>query len=180
MSVNVSARQFAYPSFLDQVKDALRETRVNPHRLKVELTEGTAMEDPERAVDVMLQLAELGITLSLDDFGTGYTSLSVLRRFPVKTIKIDRSFILNIDSKSQVAAIVTTICGLARILCMEVVAEGVENLDQLNKLRAISCDCAQGYLFALPLPAESVPAILGVNLIERMESGPTLAAAARN
>jgi len=81
VSVNVSARQFAYPAFVDQVKDTLRDSGIDPHRLKVELTEGTAMEDPERAVDVMLQLAELGITLSLDDFGTGYSSLSVLRRF---------------------------------------------------------------------------------------------------
>ena len=170
MSVNVSARQFAYPAFLDQVKEALRETGIDPHRLKVELTEGTAMDDPERAVEVMLELAELGITLSLDDFGTGYSSLSVLRRFPVKTIKIDRSFVMNIHSNSQVAAIVTTICGLARILCMEVVAEGLENSEQLEKLRSISCDYAQGYLFSQPVPAETISPMLGVNLIGRMET----------
>jgi diguanylate cyclase (GGDEF)-like protein/PAS domain S-box-containing protein len=179
VSVNVSARQFAYPAFLDQVHDALRKSGIDPHRLKVELTEGTAMEDPERAVDVMLQLAQLGITLSLDDFGTGYSSLSVLRRFPVKTIKIDRSFISPIHSNSQVAAIVTTICRLARILCMEVVAEGIENFDQLAKLRSISCDYAQGYLFAMPIPADEIPAILGINLIERMEGGRSLAASAK-
>jgi PAS domain S-box-containing protein len=175
VSVNASARQFAYPAFVDQVKDALRATGIDPHRLKIELTEGTAMEDPERAVDVMLQLAELGVTLSLDDFGTGHSSLSVLRRFPVKTIKIDRSFIQNIHTNSQVAAIVTTICGLARILCMEVVAEGLENHDQLEKLRSISCDFAQGYLFSVPLPADAVSAILGINLIDRMEGSHALA-----
>ena len=179
MSVNVSARQFAYPAFLDQVKEALRETGIDPRRLKVELTEGTAMDDPERAVEVMLQLAELGITLSLDDFGTGYSSLSVLRRFPVKTIKIDRSFVMNIHTNSQVAAIVTTICGLARILCMEVVAEGVENNDQLEKLRSISCDYAQGYLFSQPVPAEAIAPMLGVDLIARTEVGRPLAAGAR-
>ena len=135
------------------------------------------MEEPERAVDVMLQLARLGITLSLDDFGTGYSSLSVLRRFPVKTIKIDRSFIMHIHSNGQVAAIVTTICRLARILCMEVVAEGVENTEQLEKLQSISCDFAQGYLFAMALPADNIPALLGINLIERLETGRTLAAA---
>jgi diguanylate cyclase (GGDEF)-like protein/PAS domain S-box-containing protein len=178
VSVNVSSRQFAYPAFLDQVKDALRDTGLDPRRLKVELTEGTAMEDPERAVEVMLQLARLGITLSLDDFGTGHSSLSVLRRFPVKTIKIDRSFIMNIHSNSQVAAIVTTICRLARILCMEVVAEGLENVAQLEKLRSISCDFAQGYLLAMPLPPDAVPSILRINLIERMDPGRALAAAA--
>ena len=180
VSVNVSARQFAYPAFLNQVKDALRETGIDPRRLRVELTEGTAMEEPERAVEVMLQLARLGITLSLDDFGTGYSSLSVLRRFPVKTIKIDRSFIMNVDSNSQVEAIVTTICRLARVLCMEVVAEGLENVAQLEKLRSISCDFAQGYLLAMPLPAESVTPILGINLIARMDQGRALAAAGAN
>lgn len=175
VSVNVSARQFSYPAFVDQVKETLRETGIDPHRLKLELTEGTAMEDPERAVEVMLQLVELGITLSLDDFGVGYSSLSVLRRFPVKTIKIDRSFVMNIHTNSQVAAIVTTICGLARILCMEVVAEGLENLEQLEKLRSIPCDYAQGYLFSKPLPPEAISAILGIDLIDRMEAGQSLA-----
>ncbi len=170
VSVNVSARQFAYPGFVDQVKDTLSVTGINPHRLKVELTEGTAMEDPERAVDLMLQLAELGVTLSLDDFGTGYSSLSVLRRFPVKTIKIDRSFVTAIHTNSQVAAIVTTIIGLARILCMEVVAEGLENLEQLEKLKSAFCDHAQGYLFSKPLAAEAVPGVLGVNLMTRLEA----------
>jgi EAL domain-containing protein (putative c-di-GMP-specific phosphodiesterase class I) len=162
------------------VKETLRETGIDPHRLKLELTEGTAMEDPERAVEVMLQLVELGITLSLDDFGVGYSSLSVLRRFPVKTIKIDRSFVMNIHTNSQVAAIVTTICGLARILCMEVVAEGLENLEQLEKLRSIPCDYAQGYLFSKPLPPEAISAILGIDLIDRMEAGQSLAMSGAN
>ena len=177
VAVNVSARQFTYPLFVDQVKDALRSTGLDPHRLKVELTEGTAIEDPERALDRMLQLAELGVTLSLDDFGTGYSSLSALRRFPVKTIKIDRSFIAHIHRNSQVAAIVTAICGLARILCMDVVAEGLENVEQLAKLRAISCDYAQGYLLARPLPAEAIPELLSADLIPRVETERKMAAA---
>ena len=171
VSVNVSARQFAYPGFVDHVRDALRASGIDPHRLKVELTEGTTMEDPERAVDLMLQLAELGVTLSIDDFGTGYSSLSVLRRFPVKTLKIDRSFVATIHTNSQVAAIVTTICSLARILCMEVVAEGVENLGQLEKLKSASCDCAQGYLFSKPLSADVVPGVLATNLLTGLEAG---------
>jgi len=169
VGVNVSARQFAYPAFVDQVKDALRATGLNPHRLKVELTEGTAMVDPERAVDLMLQLAELGVTLSLDDFGTGYSSLSVLRRFPVKTIKIDRSFIAAIHTNTQVAAIVATVIGLSRVLCMEVVAEGLENIEQLEKLQSVACDCAQGFLFSKPLSADDVPSVLGINLMTRVE-----------
>jgi PAS domain S-box-containing protein len=178
VGVNVSARQFAYPGFVDQVKDALRITRIAPHRLKVELTEGTAMEDPDRAVDVMLQLAQLGVTLSLDDFGTGYSSLSVLRRFPVKTIKIDRSFVSTIHTNAQVAAIVATICGLARILCMEVVAEGLENVEQLEKLRSIFCDYAQGYLFSRPVAAETIPGMLDANLMAEMEGNRPRAASA--
>jgi len=176
VSVNVSARQFAYPAFVEHVRSALRETGLDPHRLKVELTEGTAMIDPERAVDVMLELAEMGVTLSLDDFGTGYSSLSALRRFPVRTIKIDRSFVSSIHVNSQLAAIVTTICGLARILCMEVVAEGLENVEQLEKLKAISCDFAQGYLLSRPVVAESITPLLGANLMERVETERTLAA----
>ena len=178
VSVNVSARQFAYPDFVDQVRDTLRATGINPHRLKVELTESTAMEEPERAVDRMLQLAELGVTLSIDDFGTGYSSLSVLRRFPVKTLKIDRSFVATIHTNSQVAAIVTTICTLASILCMEVVAEGVENLEQLNKLQSAFCDCAQGYLFSRPLSADAVPGVLATNLLAGLEASSHLAVGA--
>jgi PAS domain S-box-containing protein len=179
VSVNVSARQFAYPAFLDQVTEALRASGLDPHHLKLELTEGAAMEDPERAVDLMRHLAKIGVTLSLDDFGTGYSSLSVLRRLPVHTIKIDRSFVSNIHTNSQVAAIVSTICDLARILSMEVIAEGLENLEQLEMLRSVSCDSAQGYLFAVPLPPESVSAILGINLIDRMHASRALAMGSR-
>ena len=178
VSVNVSARQFAYPGFVDQVKEAIRVTRIDPHRVKVELTEGTAMEDPERAVDLMLELAELGVTLSIDDFGTGYSSLSVLRRFPVKTLKIDRSFVSTIHTNTQVAAIVVTIIGLARVLCMEVVAEGVETVEQLERLKSAFCDCAQGYLFSVPLSPEAVPGILNTNLISRLEGYGARAASA--
>jgi PAS domain S-box-containing protein len=180
VSVNVSARQFTYPAFVHHVRDALRETGLDPRRLKVELTEGTAMEDPERALEVMLELAAMGVTLSLDDFGTGYSSLSALRRFPVKTIKIDRSFVSTIHANSQMAAIVTTICGLARILCMEVVAEGLENEEQLEKLRAVSCDFAQGYLLSRPVPPDSISALLGIDLMENMKVPGQLAAGVGN
>jgi EAL domain-containing protein (putative c-di-GMP-specific phosphodiesterase class I) len=169
VSVNVSARQFGYPAFVHHVRDALRETGLDPRRLKVELTESTAMENPDRALEVMLELAGMGVTLSLDDFGTGYSSLSALRYFPVKTIKIDRSFVSSIHVNSQLAAIVTTICGLARILSMEVVAEGLENTEQLAKLQAISCDFAQGYLLSRPVAAESISSLLEINLLEQME-----------
>jgi EAL domain-containing protein (putative c-di-GMP-specific phosphodiesterase class I) len=125
-------------------------------------------------------LRGLGVSISMDDFGTGYSSLSALRRFPVKTIKIDRSFVSTIHANSQMAAIVTTICGLARILCMEVVAEGLENEEQLEKLRAVSCDFAQGYLLSRPVPADSISALLGIDLMENMKVPGELAAGVGN
>ncbi|MFY9561726.1 MAG: EAL domain-containing protein [Terriglobales bacterium] len=127
----------------------------------------------------VLLLAELGVTLSIDDFGTGYSSLSVLRRFPVKTLKIDRSFIATIHTNTQVAAIVTTIIGLARILCMEVVAEGLENLEQLDKLKSALCEFAQGYLFSMPLSAEAIPGMLATNLMTSLEANRPRAASPR-
>ena len=136
------------------------------------------MEDPERAIQLMSQLTALGVTLSIDDFGTGYSSLSSLRRFPVKTLKIDRSFVSAIHTNPQVAAIVTAIIDLARILSMDVVAEGVENLEQLKKLRTARCDCAQGFLFSFPLFAEAVHAAISTGLTPRLASATYAAASA--
>jgi diguanylate cyclase (GGDEF)-like protein/PAS domain S-box-containing protein len=177
ISVNVSARQFSYPGFVDHVRETLHSTGIRPQRLKLEITEGTAMEDPERAIQLMSQLTALGVTLSIDDFGTGYSSLSSLRRFPVKTLKIDRSFVSAIHTNPQVAAIVTAIIDLARMLSMEVVAEGVENLEQLKKLRTARCDCAQGFLFSFPLFAEAVHAVIATDLTPRLASATSRAAA---
>jgi EAL domain-containing protein (putative c-di-GMP-specific phosphodiesterase class I) len=160
VGVNVSARQFAYPAFVDQVKDALRATGLNPHRLKVELTEGTAMEDPERAVDLMLQLAELGVTLSLDDFGTGYSSLAQLKRFPIDTLKVDRSFIRDIPRDAEDKAITEAIIAMGKSLSLTVIAEGVETAEQKAFLCSRACDQMQGYFFSKPVVPEKFAELL--------------------
>ena len=130
MSVNLSARQFAHPEVVEQVDQALRETGLDPSRLKLEVTESVAMKDAEAAIAVLTRLKELGIRLSLDDFGTGYSSLSLLHRFPLDTLKIDRSFIHRIDDAGRNSEIVRTIGAMAKNLGMDVVAEGIETAVQ--------------------------------------------------
>ena len=160
VTVNVSAKQFSYPTFVEQVQQVLRATQIDPRRLKLELTESTAMENTSRTEAVLARLEQLGVRLCIDDFGTGYSSLSSLRRFPVDTLKIDRSFVTSMVSNPQSYAIVCTIIGLARTLQVGVVAEGVETIEQLEKLKRGMCDCAQGYLLARPMPEDSVAGFL--------------------
>jgi predicted signal transduction protein with EAL and GGDEF domain len=159
VSINVSGRQFSYPGFVEHVREALFMSHVDPALVTLEVTETTAMVDAVHAEGVMGQLRALGVKLSIDDFGTGYSSLSSLRRFPLSTLKIDRSFVSTMHLNPQSCAIVNTIVALARNLEMEVVAEGIENVEQLEKLRA-SCDSGQGYLFSKAIPAEGISAFL--------------------
>jgi len=150
INVNVSGKQFS--SYLPkQVSQILQETGLDPRQLKLEITETLLMENAEYAVIHLAQLQGLGVQLAIDDFGTGYSSLSYLYRFPIDTLKIDRSFISRLDSDGEQLAIVRTIIMLAWNLGMEVVAEGVETSKQLAQLRALRCEYAQGYLFAKPL-----------------------------
>jgi len=150
INVNVSGKQFS--SYLPkQVSQILQETGLDPRQLKLEITETLLMENAEYAVIHLTQLQGLGVQLAIDDFGTGYSSLSYLYRFPIDTLKIDRSFISRLDSDGEQLAIVRTIIMLAWNLGMEVVAEGVETSKQLAQLRALRCEYAQGYLFAKPL-----------------------------
>jgi len=153
VSVNISGKQFSCPSFLSQIKGALEKSGLLPHLLKLELTESVAMENAPRTEQILGQIQQLGVKLSIDDFGTGYSSLSYLRRFPIHTLKIDKSFVLNMRENNEACAIVRTIVALARSLQMAVVAEGLETPEQLKELKAIVCDAAQGYLFAKPMPA---------------------------
>jgi len=153
VSVNISGKQFSCPSFLDQIRNALEKSGLLPQLLKLELTESVAMENAPRTEQILGQIQRLGVRLSIDDFGTGYSSLSYLRRFPINTLKIDKSFVLNMDDNNEACAIVRTIVALARSLQMEVVAEGLETAEQLEQLRSIVCDAAQGYFFAKPMPA---------------------------
>jgi diguanylate cyclase (GGDEF)-like protein/PAS domain S-box-containing protein len=153
ISVNVSALQLADPAFLNQVAQALDASGVDPDHLWLEITESTLMRDADEAVSVLHALRELGLHFEIDDFGTGYSSLSYLKRFPVETLKIDRSFVDELDQRSENAAIVRAIIGLGDSLGLSIIAEGVERPAQAARLQALGCHLAQGYLFGRPLPA---------------------------
>lgn len=152
LAVNVSAREFT-PSLPGRVSDTLRRYQLDSSWLELEITESTLMHDVERVTAIMDRITALGVSLSLDDFGTGYSSLSYLKRFPIHTLKIDRSFTTGIPRDASDCAIAGTIISMARQLCLRVIAEGVETLDQLEFLREAGCDEVQGYLYAAPLPA---------------------------
>jgi len=152
VAVNVSAREFT-PSLPERVADTLRRYGLEPLWLELEITESTLMHDVDRVTAIMDRITALGVSLSLDDFGTGFSSLSYLKRFPIHTLKIDRSFTMGIPTDASDCAIAGTIVSMARQLCLRVIAEGVETLDQLEFLREAGCDEVQGYLYAAPLPA---------------------------
>ncbi|HSE30110.1 MAG TPA: bifunctional diguanylate cyclase/phosphodiesterase [Pyrinomonadaceae bacterium] len=150
LSVNLSGRQVAQPDLIEQIKAALEESELNPHHLKLEITESVVMDNAEAAAQTFKQLRALGVQLSIDDFGTGYSSLSYLHHFPLNYLKIDRSFVDRMTTDGD-NAIVRTITTLARNLGMEVIAEGIETEDQYNHLRILGCEYGQGYLFSPPV-----------------------------
>nr|WP_026354317.1 EAL domain-containing protein [Massilia niastensis] len=152
LAVNVSAREFTQ-SLPSRVADTLRRYRLDASWLELEITESTLMHDFERVTGIMDRITALGVALSLDDFGTGYSSLSYLKRFPIHTLKIDRSFTTGIPADFSDCAIAGTIISMARQLRLRVIAEGVETVEQLEFLREAGCDEVQGYLYAKPLPA---------------------------
>jgi diguanylate cyclase (GGDEF)-like protein len=154
MAVNLSARQFAHENVLQDVARALNETGLDPAALELEIAESTVMRDPERAVKLLGRLKDMGIHLSIDDFGTGYSSLSYLKRFPLDSVKIDRSFIRHVPGDADNAAITRAIIAMAQSLRLKVVAEGVETEEQLSFLREHGCDEMQGYHFSKPLPED--------------------------
>ncbi|NIA57906.1 GGDEF domain-containing protein [Massilia sp. TW-1] len=160
MSVNVSAIQFADGGFIDVVTRALAETGIAPASLKLELTETAVMADAEKALAVFAQLKALGVRVSLDDFGTGYSSLSYLRRLPIDTLKIDRSFISKLDCFDDKRQIVEVVLMLARALGMDVVAEGVETEAELALLRDMGSDLVQGYFYYRPLAPDVAAQVL--------------------
>ncbi|MCP4980069.1 MAG: bifunctional diguanylate cyclase/phosphodiesterase [Gammaproteobacteria bacterium] len=158
LSVNVSPRQFSNLDFVDQLQQVLADTGANPERLKFEITESLAMANIEHTIDTMNQLKQIGISFSVDDFGTGYSSLNYLHRLPVDELKIDQSFVRNISSASDHAVIVDTIIVMAQKLNLEIVAEGIESVDELDYLKARQCDRYQGYYFARPVPFDQFTA----------------------
>ncbi|OBS31790.1 diguanylate cyclase [Tepidimonas fonticaldi] len=156
VAVNVSALQFQQARFVQDVADALQQHRLPPHLLELELTESILIRDAEEALGKLQALADLGVELSLDDFGTGYSSLTYLKRFPLHRLKIDRSFLVSMPEDGADAAIVAAIVQMGHALSMEVVAEGVERPEQLQRLHALGCDHYQGFLFARPMPADAL------------------------
>lgn len=160
LAVNVSARQFLHPGFVDEVLQLLHASGANPHRLTLELTESLLLSDAQDAGTRMSMLKAHGVCFSLDDFGTGYSSLSYLKRLPLDQIKIDQSFVRDVLSDPNDAAIVRTILALVKSMDLQVVAEGVETTGQLAFLRLHGCDGFQGYLFGRPAPLEKWDEIL--------------------
>ena len=152
IAINVSARQFRQPDFVQQVYATLRDTAANPASLKLELTESVVLENVEKVIQRMQQIRELGVTFSLDDFGTGYSSLSYLKRLPLDQVKIDKSFIDEVTSDRNDAAIVRAIIAMSQALGMQVIAEGVETEAQLDFLKNCGCANFQGYHFGKPTP----------------------------
>ena len=154
LSVNISAQGFVRPDLVTQVADALRDTELDPYVLRLEITETVAMSDAERARTVLGELKSLGVRISLDDFGTGYSSLSYLRRFPVDTLKIDRSFVVAMDESDECREIIRTVLNLAMTLGLEVIAEGAETETQIRYLQSLDCKFCQGYFYSRPVPAD--------------------------
>jgi EAL domain-containing protein (putative c-di-GMP-specific phosphodiesterase class I) len=152
--VNLSVKQFSQQDLIEKVSGILRETKLPPASLKLEITESAVMENVETATRMLTELRELGVLLAMDDFGTGYSSLSNLHRFPINTLKIDRSFITHMVENNENAEIVRTISGLAHNLGMDVVAEGVETREQLEILRGLGCQFGQGYFFSKPIDSK--------------------------
>ena len=160
VSVNLSCRQFAQSCLVENIGTILAETGFSPKRLKLEITESVFFEHQERAVVMLNELREKGIEINIDDFGTGYSNLGYLKKLPVSALKIDRSFISMIDPSGQNSEIVHAIITLARNLGLAVIAEGVETQAQLDVLKQLQCERAQGYLFAKPMPLETLRSFL--------------------
>ncbi|WOD38751.1 putative bifunctional diguanylate cyclase/phosphodiesterase [Nodosilinea sp. E11] len=160
MSINLSNRQFGQADLINQIQAALKETQVNSHCIRLEITESMVMGDVDAAIDLMLKLKSLNLKLAIDDFGTGYSSLSYLHRFPMDTLKVDQSFVGRLEKSDEDRAIIHTILTLGQQLGMDVVAEGVETETQMAMLRQEGCDYGQGYFFAKPLPASDALALL--------------------
>lgn len=160
VSVNISGVHFADPALVQQIKDVLEKTGINPRSLKLEITETAIMENGENAVEMLRQIKDLGVQLSIDDFGTGYSSLGYLQQFPIDTLKIDRVFIRSMEDGRQNGEIVRAVLALADSLNLEVVAEGIESIHQYHQLRILSCHYGQGFLFSRGIPKADVDNML--------------------
>ncbi|MDE1950323.1 MAG: EAL domain-containing protein, partial [Burkholderiales bacterium] len=177
VAINLSVHQLRREGLAAYIDAALRRRRVAPSQLLCEITESVAMDDLGASLPVFEQLLAIGVYLSIDDFGTGYSSLSYLRRLPARQLKIDRSFVHDLEASADARAIVQAVLGVAHALGLSVVAEGVETAGQCKILRALGCDELQGYLFARPMPAAELPDWLALRSGQRFadEIEPVLA-----
>ena len=160
MSVNVSARQLECDRFVNQLRDVLQETGVCPDNLEIEITEGVLVSSSEQANTALRAIKEMGVKISLDDFGAGYSSLNYLKRFAIDVLKIDRSFVMDIGSNADTNVIIKAIIGLAKNLHLDVTAEGIENLSQLQFLNENGCHEGQGFYFSKPIPVHQFEEML--------------------
>ncbi|MDQ3666908.1 MAG: diguanylate cyclase [Acidobacteriota bacterium] len=167
VSVNLSVKQFTQPGLVEHISRLLTKFKLAPRCLKLEITESVFTENIEAAVQLLKQLRNLGVQMSIDDFGTGYSSLSYLHRFPIDTLKIDRSFVAQMAESEENLEIVRTIVVLAQNLSMDVVAEGVETQDQLALLRRLGCDNGQGFLFSYPLGVDEIDQFIAISNLNR-------------
>jgi two-component system NtrC family sensor kinase len=172
VSVNISARQFNDCNFIDKIDALLQETQIDPRYLELEITESIIMADVEESIMTLTDLKVRGINLAIDDFGTGYSSLSYLQKFPISHLKIDRSFIKDVCSNEQSAEIASSIIALAQNMHLQVIAEGVETVEQMEFLQSKGCEEAQGYLFSRPVPPEEMEkSIQGILAIKPLTKG---------
>uniref|UniRef100_UPI003D0ED8DA EAL domain-containing protein n=1 Tax=Shewanella sp. TaxID=50422 RepID=UPI003D0ED8DA len=148
VAVNLSSQQFALPDLQQRIESILRLTQLPAANLELEITEGTVIKQPEKAIKVMMQLSKMGVSLALDDFGTGYSSLSYLKRFPIDTLKIDKAFVDDIDKSDRDLKMVDSIITIAHNMGLSVVGEGVEEASQLNILKALKCEEIQGFIYS--------------------------------
>ena len=166
MAVNLSARQLQREEIVDEVRDVLVRTGLDPSSLVLEITESVMMADMDLSIDRLRQLKQLGVRLAVDDFGTGYSSLNYIRQFPVDILKVDKSFVDGVNEGGEASALTAAVIELAGILKLKPVAEGIERANQLERLVQLHCEFGQGFLFAKPLDLEDLN-----RLVEEHRSG---------
>ncbi|MEG3637781.1 sensor domain-containing protein [Magnetococcus sp. PR-3] len=160
VAVNLSARQFQQRNLVDSIAEVLKQSRIDPAMLELEITESMMMGNVEKSIETLVAIRDMGVALAIDDFGTGYSSLSYLKRFPINTLKIDQSFVRDLAEDSGDAAIVSAIISMAQDLNLHVVAEGAENPEQVQFLKKRGCETVQGYFFSRPLPKNQLQTFL--------------------
>lgn len=170
VAINLSARQFYQPNLVEIVAQVIESTGLNPQQLELEITETIAVKNMEFAKSILCNLQALGVHIAMDDFGTGYSSLNYLKQLPFNTLKIDQSFIQDLKPASKDVEIINAVIALGKGLDLKVVAEGVDNEEQLELLRSLNCEIVQGYLFSRPLSVDSTTDILQANWLQRNQS----------